>query len=136
VELEKVPSLASDDERAVHQGRMRILGGQGPGPGGEYELRQTSWRECSRQSYPEPAARLTYPPGFSSNVKICIAVYIIYVLLVLFLLVMRIWVDLQVLKIWDFGYALKSRQAKLSQAKPALWEACQGIHSEHGRGRM
>jgi hypothetical protein len=31
---------------------------------------------------------------------------------------MRIWVNLQVLEIWDFGSTLKSRQAKLSQAKP------------------
>ncbi len=52
------------------------------------------------------------------NVKTCIAVYIILVLLLLFLLVMRIWVNLQVLEIWDFGSTLKSRQAKLSQAKP------------------
>jgi hypothetical protein len=61
-------------------------------------------------------ARSTCTPGFSSSVKICIAVYIILVLFVLFLLVMRIWVDLQVLKIWDLGSTLKSGQAKLSQA--------------------
>ncbi len=44
-------------------------------------------------------ARSTCPPGFSSNVKICIAVYIILVIFVLFLLVMHIWVNLKVLKI-------------------------------------
>ncbi len=36
----------------------------------------------------------------------------------LFLLVMCIWGDLQVLKIWDYGSTLKSRKVKPSQAKP------------------
>ncbi len=35
--------------------------------------------------------------------------YIIYVLFVLCLLVMRIWIDLQVFEIWDFGSTLKSK---------------------------
>jgi hypothetical protein len=45
--------------------------------------------------------------------------YIISVLFVLFLLVMRILVDLQVLKIWDLGSTLISKHAKPSQAKPS-----------------
>ncbi len=61
--------------------------------------------------------RSTHPPGFSSNVKICSVVYIILVLIVLILLLMHIWVDLQVLEIWDLGSTLKSRQAKLGQVQ-------------------
>jgi hypothetical protein len=78
-------------------------------------------------------ARPTRPPGFSLNVKLCIGVYIVSVLLlccyscllfVLFLLVMRIWIDLQVLKIWEFGSTLESRRVNPSQDKLAAWEAC------------
>jgi hypothetical protein len=61
-------------------------------------------------------ATSTHQPGFHLNVKNCVYVYIILVIFVLFLLVMCIWVDLQVLEIWDFGSTLKYRQAKLSQA--------------------
>jgi hypothetical protein len=63
-------------------------------------------------------ARSTRQPRFNTSVKICIAVYIVLVLFVLFLLVMCIWAGLQVLEICGFGSTLKSRQAKLSQAKP------------------
>jgi hypothetical protein len=41
--------------------------------------------------------------------------------------VMGIWVDLQVLKIWDLGSTLKSRRAKPSKAKPTAREADKGI---------
>jgi hypothetical protein len=47
----------------------------------------------------------------------CFAVYINPVLFVLFLLVMRIWVDLQVLEIWDLD--LHSNLGKPSLAKPS-----------------
>jgi hypothetical protein len=67
-----------------------------------------------QQSYPSQLARLTLPPGFSSNVKLFITVYIVSVLFVLFFLVMHIWIDLQVLKIWDLGSTLKSGRAKFS----------------------
>jgi hypothetical protein len=56
--------------------------------------------------------------GFKSKVKICVAMYIILVLFVLFLLVMCIWGDLQVLEIWDSGSTFNSGHAKPSQAKP------------------
>jgi hypothetical protein len=58
------------------------------------------------------------------TVKLCIAVYIISVLFVLFLVVMRFWIDLQVFKVWDFGSSLKS-----GWAKPAAGEACRGTSS-------
>jgi hypothetical protein len=48
----------------------------------------------------------------------CCLQYVISVLFVFFLFVMRISIDLQALKIWDFGSTLKSGQAKHSQAKP------------------
>jgi hypothetical protein len=65
-------------------------------------------------------ARSTRLPGFNSNVKIYFTVYIILVLFVLLLLVMRIWVDLHTLDIWDFGSTLKYRQAKPARGKPAM----------------
>ncbi len=64
-------------------------------------------------------ARSTCLPEFNLSGKICIDVCIILGLFVLFLLVLCIWVDLQVLKIYDFGPTDKSRQAKLSKAKPS-----------------
>jgi hypothetical protein len=39
-------------------------------------------------------------------------------------------IDLQMLKIWDFRFMLKSRQAKPSQAMPTAWEAHKGIPSQ------
>jgi hypothetical protein len=65
-------------------------------------------------------ARSTRPPGFNLSVKICIAVYIILVLFVL-LLVMHIWVDLQVLQIWDFGSTLKSKKSAAKPSQAAAW---------------
>ncbi len=61
--------------------------------------------------------RSTCLPRFNSDVKICVTESFILVLFGLFLPVMCIRVDLQVLKIWDFRSTLKSRQAKFSQAK-------------------
>jgi hypothetical protein len=53
--------------------------------------------------------------------------YIISVLFVLFMLVMCIRIDLQVLKIWDFGSTLKSRGAKPSQVEQTAWELHKGV---------
>ncbi len=86
-----------------------------------YEVQATDSERVIRSQLARPTCLL----GFSYNVKICVAVNIFSVLFVLFLLVMRIWVDLQVLEIWDFGSTLKSRQAKPSQAKPS-WQHWNG----------
>jgi hypothetical protein len=64
-------------------------------------------------------ARLTLPPGLVWMEKLCIDMCVVSVLFVLCLLVMHIWIDSQVLMIWDFGSTLKSGQAKPSQAKPS-----------------
>jgi hypothetical protein len=61
--------------------------------------------------------------------KLCIAMCVVSVLFVILLLVMRIWIDSQVLKIWDFGSTLKSGQVKPSQAKPTTLKARWGIPS-------
>jgi hypothetical protein len=53
-------------------------------------------KNCSGQRYPEPAGQTNSSARFSANVKICVTVYIISVLFMLFLLVMHIWVDLYV----------------------------------------
>jgi hypothetical protein len=72
--------------------------------------------------------------GFTSNVISCIAVYTISVPFVLFLLVMCIWIDLQVLKIWDFGSTFKSRRVKPNHEKPTAWEASKDVPSHHWLG--
>ncbi len=75
-------------------------------------------------------ARPTRLLGFSLDIKSYIAVYVFSMLFVLFFLVMCIWIDLQVLKIRDFGSTLTSQQAEPSQAKPTAWEAYKGIPSQ------
>ncbi len=58
---------------------------------------------------PEPAGQATLSARVWAKCKIYFAVYIILVLFVLFLLEMGIWLDLQVLEIWDFVTTLESR---------------------------
>ncbi len=81
-------------------------------------------------------ASSTLLSGFKSNVEICIAVYIILVLFVLFLLVMCILGNLQVLTnlgLWIYTLYWAS-QAQPGQARPTAWEARQGVPSQHGKG--
>ncbi len=67
--------------------------------------------------------------GLSSFKNMCYRVYYSCTVCV-FMLVMCIWGELQVLEIWDFGSTLKSEQAKPSQASRV--EARQGVASQHG----
>ncbi len=84
---------------------------------------KTAWKKtfyyCSDRDIRSQLARQTHLLAFIPDVKSCIVMYIISVLFVLFLLVMCIWIDLQVLQIWDFGSTFKSRRAKPSLTKPS-----------------
>ncbi len=64
-------------------------------------------------------ARPTRLPEFNPDIKY-VSPCPWFLLFVLVLLVMCIWLDLPVFKIWGLGSTLRSRQAKLGQAKPSL----------------